>query len=456
MNPQTFSIEAEQSFLGALMCDGADAMSRVECEVTPAHFYRQDHGRIYAAARKLVDAGRSADSIAVSDALEDAGELQSVGGLGYVSSLQASSYSSAGIRRHAEIIVERAAIRSLLAVSGQIADLVAEHGQSTQEKIDAAQKLVMGLSERATLGASEPKTVAELMPGYLDAVEERWEKKGGGMDTGFPDFDKRLNGGFAEGNFVVLAGRPGMGKTALGIQIAYHFARQGRGALVCSQEMQSIQLMDRVAAFVGRVNLGRVIKGDMSDDESGRFHEAVSSIFNIPLSLDDQGSLKMDDVRRKARKVKGKHGLSVLVIDYLQLMVGDGENRTRELTQITGALKALAKELRICVIALSQLNRAVEQRQNRRPIMADLRESGSIEQDADVIIAPYRDEYYNEDSPHKGLAELLILKNRQGAPGGFVPLAYQGEYTRFDSMYGAWPDGDGRAEGKRTRRGFDG
>jgi len=276
------------------------------------------------------------------------------------------------------------------------------------------------------------------------------------MDTGFPDLDKRLNGGFAEGNFVVLAGRPAMGKTALGIQIAYHFARQGRGALVCSQEMQSIQLMDRVAAFVGRVNLGRVIKGDMSDDESGRFHEAVSSIFNIPLSLDDQGSLKMDDVRRKARKVKGKHGLSVLVIDYLQLMVGDGENRTRELTQITGALKALAKELRICVIALSQLNRAVEQRQNRRPIMADLRESGSIEQDADVIIAPYRDEYYNEDSPHKGLAELLILKNRQGAPGGFVPLAYQGEYTRFDSMYGAWPDGDGRAEGKRTRRGFDG
>ena len=392
MNPQTFSIEAEQSFLGALMCDGADAMARVECEVAPAHFYRQDHGRIYAAARKLVDAGRSADSIAVSDALEEAGELQSVGGLGYVSSLQASSYSSAGIRRHAEIIVERAAIRSLLAVSGQIADLVAEHGQSTQEKIDAAQKLVMGLSERATLGASEPKTVAELMPSYLDAVEERWAKKGGGMDTGFPDFDKRLNGGFAEGNFVVLAGRPAMGKTALGLQIAYHFARQGRGALVCSQEMQSIQLMDRVAAFVGRVNLGRVIKGDMSDDESGRFHEAVSSIFNIPLSFDEQGSLKMDDVRRKARKAKGKHGLSVLVIDYLQLMVGDGENRTRELTQITGALKALAKELRICVIALSQLNRAVEQRPNRRPIMADLRESGSIEQDADVIIAPYRDE----------------------------------------------------------------
>ena len=259
------------------------------------------------------------------------------------------------------------------------------------------------------------------------------------MGTGFPDFDRRLNGGFVEGSLVILAARPGMGKTAFALQIAHHFAINGRTALVCSQEMQSTQLIDRAIALAGRVSLGKVLDGTMDDDEMSRYNRAIGELHDAPLILDEQGSLRLDDVRRKARKVKAKHGLSLVVIDYLQLMTGDGENRTREVTQITGGLKSLAKELRIPIIALSQLNRKVEERPNKRPVAADLRESGSIEQDADVIAYLYRDEYYNDQSPYKGLAELGMLKNRQGDPNGFVPLTFRGEFTRFDSMFGAWP-----------------
>ena len=434
-----YSIEAEQSLLGALLVYGADAASRIECNLEPKHFYREDHGVIYSAIRKLLDAGKPIDVLTVSDDLENAGTLVRIGGLAHLGELASVCASFAGTRRHAEIIVEKASIRSLLALSSQIQELVLEPGVTTQDKISEAQKLVMGLSDRESAGSSEPKTVAELMPSYLDTVSARWEKKGGGMDTGFPDFDRRLNGGFVEGSLVILAARPGMGKTAFALQIAHHFAINGRTSLVCSQEMQSTQLIDRAIALAGRVNLGKVLDGTMDDDEMSRYNRAIGELHDAPLILDEQGSLRLDDVRRKARKVKAKHGLSLVVIDYLQLMTGDGENRTREVTQITGGLKSLAKELRIPIIALSQLNRKVEERPNKRPVAADLRESGSIEQDADVIAYLYRDEYYNDQSPYKGLAELGMLKNRQGDPNGFVPLTFRGEFTRFDSMFGAWP-----------------
>ena len=434
-----YSIEAEQSLLGALLVYGADAASRIECNLEPKHFYREDHGAIYSAIRKLLDAGKPIDVLTVSDDMENAGTLVRIGGLAHLGELASVCASFAGTRRHAEIIVEKASIRSLLALSSQIQELVLEPGVTTQDKISEAQKLVMGLSDRESAGSSEPKTVAELMPSYLDTVSARWEKKGGGMDTGFPDFDRRLNGGFVEGSLVILAARPGMGKTAFALQIAHHFAINGRTALVCSQEMQSTQLIDRAIALAGRVSLGKVLDGTMDDDEMSRYNRAIGELHDAPLILDEQGSLRLDDVRRKARKVKAKHGLSLVVIDYLQLMAGDGENRTREVTQITGGLKSLAKELRIPIIALSQLNRKVEERPNKRPVAADLRESGSIEQDADVIAYLYRDEYYNDQSPYKGLAELGMLKNRQGDPNGFVPLTFRGEFTRFDSMFGAWP-----------------
>ena len=442
MSPHLFAIEAEESLLASLMFD-PQAVERIDLDIRPEHFYRAEHQNIFAAIQRLTSAGRSCDALAVSDDLERTGELAAVGGLASIVDLAASAWSSSGVKRHAEIVVERAMARSLVAAADEVRAIAENSGMGVKERIDAAQKRVMELSDSATLGAREPQLVADLMPKYLAAVMERWERKGGGISTGFPDLDRRLGGGLAEGSLFILAGRPAMGKTALALEIAYNVAAQGHPALVCSQEMQDTQLIDRAVSFVGRVALAKLLTGeDMSSDDHDRYASGIARVRDVPLHLDEQGALRPADVRRKARKVKNRSGLAVLVIDYLQLMVGDrdGENRTRELTQITGELKALAKELKICVIALSQLNRQVEARPNKRPVMSDLRESGSIEQDADVIVAPYRDEYYNDDSPYKGMAELLVLKNRQGASGGFVPLTFQGEYTAFGSMFGDWPE----------------
>lgn len=433
-----FSIDAEEALLGALMLD-PDAAGQIECDLQAGHFYREDHRRIYTAIRLLLDGKKAADPASLCDALEAAGEPPAV--LTRAMEVAASVYSTAGTRRHAEIIVERSMLRNLQATADKIMCLADDMAGTVREKIDTAQKLVMELSDRATLADREPKRVRDLLGSYLETVGKRWEKSGGSFDTGFPDLDKRMNGGLAPGALVILAARPGMGKTALALQLAEHFAERDRPALVLSQEMQSVQLIDRTVAFVGRIDLSKILTGDeMTDDDHERFAAAVSRLENLPLVLDEQGSLRIEDVRRKARQTKARHGLGLVVIDYLQLMVGDGENRTREITEITGALKGLAKELDIPILALSQLNRGVEQRPNKRPVMSDLRESGSIEQDADVIMALYRDEYYDPDSMDKGLAELLILKNRQGKTGGFVPLTYHGAYTRFDSMFGDWPE----------------
>ena len=393
MSAQHFAIEAEQALLGALMAYQG-AIDRIEIDLQPAHFYRAEHQAIFAAIRSLTNSGKSCDSMAVVDALEHSKSLEQAGGMASVVELESSSISSANVKRHAEIVVERAMARQLVAAADEI-KAIAEDAAPVKERIDAAQKRIMALSDSATLGAREPQSISELMPKYLAHVSERWERKGGGIPTGFPDLDKRLGGGLAEGSLVIIAGRPAMGKTSIALQVAYNVADQGHTALVCSQEMQDTQLIDRAVSFVGRIPLANLLTGeDLTSDDHDKYGAALSRLREAPLFLDEQGQLRPADVRRKARKVKNKRGLAVLVIDYLQLMVGDndGENRTREVTQITQDLKALAKELSCCVIALSQLNRQVESRPNKRPIMSDLRESGSIEQDADVILAPYRDE----------------------------------------------------------------
>lgn len=456
MSAQHFAIEAEQALLGALMAYQG-AIDRIEIDLQPAHFYRAEHQAIFAAIRSLTNSGKSCDSMAVVDALEHSKSLEQAGGMASVVELESSSISAANVKRHAEIVVERAMARQLIAAADEIR-AIAEDAAPVKERVDAAQKRIMALSDSATLGAREPQLVADLMQKYKEVVLERWDRKGGGIPTGFPDLDKRIGGGLAEGSLVIIAGRPSMGKTAIALQIAYNVADQGHTALVCSQEMQDTQLIDRAVSFVGRIPLANLLTGEeLTSDDHDKYGVALSRLREAPLFLDEQGALKPADVRRKARKVKNKRGLSVLVIDYLQLMVGDkdGENRTREVTQITQDLKALAKELRCCVIALSQLNRQVEARPNKRPIMSDLRESGSIEQDADVILAPYRDEYYHADSKFQGMAELLVLKNRQGQSGGFVPMSFQGQYTAFGSYFGDWPTAEeAKAQPQQKRRAF--
>ena len=452
-----FSNEAEESLLGALMLDSS-VRRFIECDLRPGHFYREVTQQIYAMICWLLDEKkREPDPVTVYEAMQARGCSPEV--CAWALELGGAAYTTAGVKRHAEIIVEKANLRALQAAAGEIMETLMGPGTAV-EKIDAAQKAVMAVSDKATLGERKPQRVSALMPGYLDAVGARWEKSGGGVPTGFSAIDARVNGGLDEGWVVILAGRPGMGKTSLALEIAINFARAEVPALICSQEMQSAQLIDRAIAIEGRLELSKVIRGEMTEDDHEKFQFGLSRIHDIPLFIDEQGSLRIEDVHRKARQVKRDTAgqLGLVVIDYLQLMVGTGENRTREMTVITGALKSLAKELRCPIIALSQLNREVERRPNKRPVMADLRESGSIEQDADVIWALYRDEVYNPDSMDKGLAELLWLKNRQGDPCGMTPLVWAGPCVRFDSMLGELPSASAGRAGEsagKTGKGFD-
>lgn len=452
-----FSNEAEESLLGALMIDSS-VRRFVECDIKPVHFHREWNRWIYETICWLLDEKRrEPDPLTVYDAMQAKGFSGEA--CAWALELGGSAFTTAGVKRYAEIIVEKANLRALQSAASEIVESLSGPG-SAVEKIDAAQKAVMAVSDRAVLGERKPQRVSALLPGYLDAVGARWEKSGGGHPTGFPSVDRRINGGLDEGWVVILAGRPGMGKTSLALEISLNFAHDGIPSLVCSQEMQSGQLLDRAIAIEGMLELSKVIAGEMTEDEHEKFRFGLSRIADIPLFIDEQGALRIEDVRRKARQVKRETGgkLGLVVIDFLQLMVADGENRTREMTAITGALKALAKELRCPIIALSQLNRSVENRPNKRPVMADLRESGSIEQDADVIWALYRDEQYHSDSMDKGLAELLWLKNRYGEGSGMTPLVWKAPCVRFDSMFGELPSAAAERSGESSgegRKGFD-
>lgn len=456
----TFSIEAEQSLLGGLLID-PDSFDRLADRVSEDDFYGDAHRRIFRHISVLAGAGKAVDVLTVMDAAEHAGDLEQIGGLGYLGEIANATPSAANAVRYAEIIRERAMLRRLLAASGEISDVAMEPGASIEEKIDFAQAKVMALSD-AKAKQHEPVLASEVLSAVIQRMED------GGMakpvtPTGFADLDARMNGGMRGGDLIIVAARPGMGKSAMALQIAGHVACElEKPSLFCSQEMPSEQLASRAVGVVGRVDLGRFARNEMSEDDWSRLSFAAGKLHKAPLYFDEQPSLRLLDVRNKARAVKRKAGcLGLLVVDYLQLMVGDGkaaqENRNAEIEKISRGLKALAKELDIPVIALSQLNRELERRPNKRPQMSDLRDSGAIEQDADAIFFIYRDEVYNPDSPDSGMAEVIIGKCRSGRAGGHVGLAYVGEYTRFENAERGWQpqSGHSRAGGGR-RYGGDG
>ena len=444
-----YSTESEQSVIGALLLDPLSS-DRIGA-LRPEHFYTESHRIILAEIMRMIAAGKPVDVITVAEELSANGQDEQSGGLAYLGELAANSTGSRNIGRYAETVINKALERQLLGASDTIRATVTGVG-STKEKLTAAQSAVMGITE--AVASRQPKIMREVLIAAADALTQRSSGNVRCLPSGFIDLDRQLSGGFRPGNLVVLAGRPAMGKTSLAVNIAFQVAKHGTPSLFLSMEMPEQELADRLIAQAGSVFLSSVLAGDMEGDNGDRIMYAVSVLESLPLVIDDQGGLTLFDVASKARSVKRKHGLGLLVLDYLQLMSGDGDNRNQQIEQITRGLKALAKELDIPIIALSQLSRKCEERTNKRPMNSDLRESGAIEQDADVILFVYRDEEYNPASADKGTAEIIISKNRQGQ-NGMVRMSYQGCFTRFNDLDPGWQPEHRDEQPKRTRKGME-
>lgn len=445
------SNDAEQSVLGALLIPGSDAVDRIG-NIKPGHFFAETHRLIFAELMSMWSQGISVDPVTVAERLEAAGLSDKTGGLAYLGELASNTPSSANADRYAQVVVDKALERELVAAADQIQAIASGIG-STREKLAAAQSAVMAITEAAE--PKKPKPIREILIRTVATIERRGEGTDNAMSTGFHSLDAKLAGGFRRGNLVIIAGRPGMGKTALAGCIAFNAASSSVPTLFLSMEMGDTELADRLISIAGRVALDDILAGNMGGDAGDRIMAGTARLHELPLVIDEQGGLTFFDIASKARSVRRQHGLGLLIIDYLQLASGDGDNRNIQIEGITRGLKALAKELEIPVIALSQLSRNCESRPNKRPMLSDLRESGAIEQDADVVLMCYRDEYYHPDSPDAGTAEIIVAKNRQGS-SGMARLAYIANQTRFETLAHDWrPTAVDRTFAQKRRKGFE-
>lgn len=423
------SIEAEQSVIGALLRDN-DAIDRMG-DLRPEHFYLSEHATIFRELMRNLTAGQSCDVISIGAALH--GKITD--GMAYLNAMAQSTPSSAHIARYASIVRDHAIKRGLIKFGREIAETAGGSPEDAAALLDQASSALEKLAQART--RIEPVRAADDLAAHVAELERRETGDVKAISTGFPDVDRKLNGGIRRGELVVLAARPKMGKTGFALNVACNAAEQ-HGVLVLSMEMPRSQLHDRNIASLGRIPLPHLLRPQLMRDEdwAGLTH-AIQKLEQMSLYLDDQGGLRLPDVRMKAKGVKRRAGLDLLVIDYLQLMDGDGDNRNAQIEGITRGLKALAKELDIGIVLISQLNRKLEERPNKRPIPSDLRDSGAIEQDADAVIFLYRDEVYNPDTQEPGICEVDVALCRQGAPGR-VALAYIGEQTRFESLARGW------------------
>ena len=431
------SIEAEQSVLGGLLLEGS-AWDLVSDRLVDEDFYRQDHRLIYQAIRRVYDQGRPCDLITVAECLEQAEELDRAGGMAYLGLLAGGVASAVNIAAYADIVRERAIARHLISVGSNIADSgFHPQGRPIAELLDAAESQVFEIAERGARARSGFSAIKDLLPTVVERLDALYRSGTAmtGVSTGFTDLD-RMTSGMHPAELIIVAGRPSMGKTSFAMNMVESVAIRARQPVaVFSMEMPAEQLALRMISSLGRVDAHRVRTGQLHDDDWPRVTSAVTLLGEASIFIDDTPSLSPMDLRARARRLKRQHGLGLIVVDYLQLMQVPGakENRVLEISEISRSLKALAKELSVPVIALSQLNRSLETRPNKRPVMSDLRESGAIEQDADVILFIYRDEVYNEDSADKGKAEIIIAKQRNG-PIGHLFLAFLGAYTRFEDL----------------------
>ncbi len=432
------SIEAEQSLLGGLMLDG-EAWDKVSEVVTAKDFYRQDHRLIFSAIEQLIKDDKLPDAITVSEQLESRKEIAKAGGLAYLSELVKNTPSAANIKAYADIIRERSVLRQLISVSNDISDSAYDtEGRSSSDVLDDAERRVFQIAEsRPNQGG--PESVNPIITKTLKRIDELFHSDGGitGVTTGFNDLDDRTSG-MQSSDLIIVAGRPSMGKTTFAMNLVENaLMGSGKPVLVFSMEMPSDSIVMRMLSSLGRIDQTKVRSGKLEEDDWPRLTSAVNMLRDKPLYIDDTAALSPTELRSRSRRVARDHNgeIGLIMVDYLQLMRVPGmtEGRTAEISEISRGLKALAKEMQCPVVALSQLNRSLEQRPNKRPVNSDLRESGAIEQDADVIMFIYRDEVYNEDSPDKGIAEIIIGKQRNG-PIGTVRLAFIGKYTKFEDL----------------------
>ena len=434
------SVEAESSVLGGLLLDNA-AWDRVGDLLSVGDFYRYEHRLVFGAIGALVNASKPADVITVFEQLQSQGKAEETGGLAYLNSLAQYVPGAGNIRRYAEIVRERSILRKLVSASDEIAtNAFNPQGRPVKDIVDDAEQRIMNIGEQGSRMKQGFKAMDSLVVDLLDRVQEMAANPNDvtGVATGFYDLD-RLTAGFQAGDLVVLAARPSMGKTALAINIAEHVAlNEGLPVAVFSMEMGAAQLAVRIVGSIGRIDQGHLRTGKLTDDEWPRLIEAVEKLRSVSLHIDESAGLTSSELRANARRLARQCGkLGLIVVDYLQLMSGSSgsdENRATELGEISRGLKMLAKELQCPVIALSQLNRSVETRPDKRPLMSDLRESGAIEQDADIIMFIYRDEYYTKDAcKEPGVAEVIIAKQRNG-PTGMIKLAFLKPITKFESL----------------------
>jgi replicative DNA helicase len=432
------SVEAEQAVLGGLML-APDAFDRIADQLTDSDFYRRDHQLIYRAIRELAEKNKPFDAVTLGEWFESQGLSEQVAGGAYLIELASTTPSAANIVAYAEIVRDKAVLRQLIEVgTGIVNDGFQPEGRDSSEILASAEQQVFAIAEAGARGRSDFVPVNKAMQEAFDVLQTRYANGGGitGLPTGYTEFDE-MTAGLQPTDLLILAARPSMGKTTLALNMAEYAAMKTKKAVaVFSMEMSASQLALRLISSVGRVNATRLRTGQLEDEDWSRVSSAIRLIKETRIFIDDTPALSPEVLRAKARRLKREHDLGLIVIDYLQLMAvpGNQENRATEISEISRGLKALAKELNVPVIALSQLNRSLETRTDKRPVMADLRESGAIEQDADVIVFIYRDEYYNKDaSPDKGLAEIIIGKQRNG-PTGSLKLKFFGEYTRFDNL----------------------
>ena len=432
------SIEAEQAVLGGLMIDN-NTWDQVADRVSENDFYRKDHRLIFRAIAMLAEEAQPFDAVTIAEWLASHNELDNAGGLAYLGTLASNTPTAANIKAYAGIVRERAVLRQLIQVSTDIANAAYNPaGRTSAEILDEAEKKVFDIAEQGSRGRSGYQTVKDLLVKAVDRIDTLYQNQSAytGIPTGFTDFDN-MTSGLQNSDLIIIAGRPSMGKTSFAMNLVENAAIKNKTPVaVFSMEMPGEQLVMRMMSSLGRIDQHKIRTGKLDEADWPRLTSAVGILNEAPIFIDDTPGLTPMEVRARARRIAREHGLGLIVIDYLQLMQGSSgssENRATEISEISRALKGLAKELNVPVIALSQLNRSLEQRPNKRPIMSDLRESGAIEQDADLIIFIYRDEVYNEDSPDKGTAEVIIGKQRNG-PIGMTRLTFLGQYTRFENF----------------------